>query len=79
MADTIRLDYTTDAKKSQGCSENHLQHFLNPKWQLAFKNINNCSNTNIYSYLETSVGQSSNLYLKDHFFNTSVNKRSMAA
>ncbi len=25
--------------------------------------VNNCSNTNIYSYLETSVGQSSNLYL----------------
>ncbi len=30
----------------------------------AFKNENNCSNTNIYSYLETSVCQSSNLYLK---------------
>jgi len=27
------------------------------------KNVNNCLNTNIYSYLETSGGQSSNLYL----------------
>ncbi len=33
-----------------------------------------CLNTNIYSYLETSGGQSSNLYLNVvHFFNTSVN------
>ncbi len=35
---------------------------------------NNCFNTNIYSYLETSGGQSSNLYLNAvHFFNASVN------
>ncbi len=26
-----------------------------------FKNVNNCLNTNIYSYLETSGGQSYNL------------------
>jgi hypothetical protein len=39
-----------------------------------FKNVNNYSNTNIYSYLETSGGQSSNLYLNVvHFFNTRVN------
>jgi hypothetical protein len=39
----------------------------------ALKNVNNCSNTNIYSYLETSDGQSSNLYLNVvHFFNASV-------
>ena len=31
--------------------------------QHAFKNVNNCLNTNIYSYLETSGGQSSNPYL----------------
>jgi hypothetical protein len=38
-----------------------------------FKNVNNCLNTNTYSYLETSGGQSFNLYLKlVHFFNTSV-------
>ncbi len=39
-----------------------------------FKNVNNYLNTNIYSYLEASSGQSSNLYLNVvHFFNTSVN------
>ncbi len=27
------------------------------------KNVDNCLNTNIYSYLETSGGQSSKLYL----------------
>ncbi len=37
-------------------------------------NVNNYLNINIYSYLETSGGQSPNLYLKVvHFFNTSVN------
>jgi hypothetical protein len=29
--------------------------------QLALKIVNSCLNTNIYSYLETSGGQSSNL------------------
>jgi hypothetical protein len=39
-----------------------------------FKNVNNCLNTNTYSYLETSGGQNSNLYLNEaHFFNTSDN------
>ncbi len=38
------------------------------------KNINKCLNTNIYSYLETSVGQKSNPYLYVvHFFNARVN------
>jgi hypothetical protein len=38
------------------------------------KNVNNCLNTNIYSYLERSGGQSSNLYLYVvGFFNTGVN------
>ncbi len=42
--------------------------------QRASKNVNNCFNTNIYTYLETSGGQSSNFYLNVvHFFNTSVN------
>jgi hypothetical protein len=42
--------------------------------QCAFKNINNDLNTNIYSYIETSGGKSSNLWLNVvHFFNTSVN------
>jgi hypothetical protein len=42
--------------------------------QRSLKNENNYLNTNIYSYLETSGGQSCNLYLNVvHFFNTSVN------
>ncbi len=41
--------------------------------QRTLKNVNICLNTNIYSYLETSGGQISNLYLNVfHFFNTSV-------
>jgi len=47
------------------------------KFQLCLKTaaslFPHCSNTNIYSYLETSGGQSSNLHLVvAHFFNTSV-------
>ncbi len=38
----------------------------------ALKNVNNCLNTNIYSYLETSGGQSSNLYLNVVHFLTTV-------
>jgi hypothetical protein len=39
-----------------------------------FKNVNNYLNTNNYTYLETSGGQSSNLYLNlVDFLNTSVN------
>jgi hypothetical protein len=42
--------------------------------QRALQNANNGLDTNIYSYLETSGGQSSNLYLNVvQFFNTSVN------
>jgi hypothetical protein len=42
--------------------------------QRASKIVNNCFNTNIYSYLETSDGQSLYQYLNVvHFFNTSVN------
>jgi hypothetical protein len=42
--------------------------------QRAFKNINNCLNTNIYSYSETSGGQNSDLYLNViHFFDASIN------
>jgi hypothetical protein len=40
----------------------------------ALNNANNCLNTNIYSYLETSGGQNSDLYLNvAHFFYASVN------
>ncbi len=39
--------------------------------QHALKNVNNHLNTKIYSYLETSGGQSSNPYLNVvHFLNT---------
>ena len=42
--------------------------------QCAFKKVNYCLNTNIYSYLQTSDGKSCDLYLNViHFFNTSVN------
>jgi hypothetical protein len=42
--------------------------------QHALKYVNNCLNTNIYSYLETSGGQTSNLYINVvQFFNASVN------
>ncbi len=42
--------------------------------QHALKNVNNCSNANVYSYLETSGVESYDLYLNVvHFFNTSVN------
>jgi hypothetical protein len=48
--------------------------------QPALKNVNNCLNANIYSYLVTSGGKSSNLYLNVvQFFDTSVNKISVAA
>jgi hypothetical protein len=43
--------------------------------QHVLKIVNNCLNTNIYSYLETSGCQSYNLYLNVvHFFNTSLNE-----
>jgi len=41
--------------------------------QRTLKNVNNCFNTNISFYLETSGGQNSDLYLNIHFFNTSLN------
>jgi hypothetical protein len=48
--------------------------------QRTLKNVNIFLNRNIYSYLETSGGQSSNLYLNVvHIFNTSVNYTAVAA
>ncbi len=38
----------------------------------AWKNVNNCLNANIYFYLKTSGGQSSNLYLNIVHFLTPV-------
>jgi hypothetical protein len=50
-----------------------LNFYLASMEQHALKSLNHCLNTNIYSYLKTNVGQSSNLYLNvDHFFNTSA-------
>jgi hypothetical protein len=46
----------------------------------ALKNVNSYLKTNIYSYVETSGGEISNLYLNVvHFFNTSVKMASVAA
>jgi hypothetical protein len=48
--------------------------------QRALKNVNNCMNANIYSYLETSGGQSSNPFLNVvHFLSTSADFKSVAA
>jgi hypothetical protein len=41
---------------------------MTPMEQHTFKNVNNFLNTNIYPYLETSGGKSSNLYLNDVHF-----------
>ncbi len=50
------------------------------QWNKTLKNVKNCLNTNIYSYLETSGGKSSNLCLDVvNFFNDSVNKTAVAA
>jgi hypothetical protein len=48
--------------------------------QRTLKNVNNYFNTNIYSFLETSGGQSSILYLNVvHFLNTSIKYTSVTA
>ena len=48
--------------------------------QHTLKNVNNCLNTNIYYYLETSGGQSSNQYLNVvHFLNTGADQKYVAA
>ena len=50
-----------------------LQFYMLSMEQCALKNVNNCLNTDIYSYLETYGGRSFNLYLNVvHFFNTST-------
>ncbi len=48
--------------------------------QHTLKNVNNCSNTNILFYSETSGGQNYNLYFNVvHFVKNSVDKTSVAA
>ncbi len=57
-----------------------MEQFKNFKETLTLEKMKNCFNTDIYSYLETSAGQSSNLYLSVvHYFNTSLNQTSVAA
>jgi hypothetical protein len=51
---------------------NGIAHFYCPMEQRAFKNVRNCLITNVYSYLETSGGQSNNLYLNVVHFSTPV-------
>jgi len=54
--------------------------YVTPMEQHTSKIVSNCFNTNIYSYLETSGGQSLNQYLNVvHFCNTSVILTSVAA
>ncbi len=48
--------------------------------QRTLKHVNSYFDTNIYSYLETPGGQSSNLYLKVvPVFKATINKSSVAA
>ncbi len=55
-------------------NENSFEVMISSMEQLTLKNVNNGLISNIYSYLETSVGQSYYLFLNVvHFFNTSLN------
>jgi hypothetical protein len=64
----LPLRHTEDRPKALRTMERHT------------KNVNSCLNTNIYSYLEASGGQSSYLHLDVvHFFNTSINWTSVSA
>ncbi len=70
----------TSLAKIESVHDNPRFQTINAMQHHGLKNVNNCLNTNIYSYLDTSGGQNSNLYLNvDHFFNTSVNWTSVAA
>ncbi len=80
--DVRLLDLTFKLKKHRICLASKLQflpvmcpHSLSYfNGTVCFKNVYKCLNTSIYSYLETSGGQSSNLYLNAVcFLNTSVN------
>ncbi len=56
------------------CAVSRPMHEALPMEQRTLKNVNDCWNTNIYSYLEASGGKSYNLYLNVvQFFNTSPN------
>ena len=54
--------------------KNSVLKVANPNGTACFKNVDNYLNIDIYPCLQTSCGQSSNLYLNVvYFFNTSVN------
>ncbi len=73
MGDSLRIVWAEFSTSSQAVLDVSITE------QHAFKNVNNCLYANIYSYLETSGGQSHDLYLNVHFFNANVNQTSMAA
>jgi len=69
----LKLEWNKKTDKQSNC-------LISQNGTACFKNVNNNLNSNIYSYLETSGGQSSYLYLNvAHFFNISVNWTSVAA
>ncbi len=71
----VAIKSTNETNKQAVCAINY-SIFLRCPWmeQHTSKNVNNCLNTNLYSYLETSSGQSSNVHLNVvSFFNTRVN------
>jgi hypothetical protein len=62
--------------KPKCIKQNDLKSWENPigMEQRTLKNVNNYLNTNIYSYLETYGGQSSDLCVNiAHLFNTEIN------
>jgi hypothetical protein len=69
--------FVTNAGKSYKGHHCYSEHLLMEQHTL--KNSNNCLNTNLYCYLETSGDQSYNLSLNVvHFFNASFNWTSVA-
>jgi hypothetical protein len=72
---TVALMMSSHYSKDDGDYTFHCTNLLPISMEeCTLKSVNNCLNTNIYSYFETSGGQSSNLYLNVvNFFNTSVN------
>ena len=58
------------AGKTAGKNGGKKERENNDNGTVHYKNVNNCLNTNIYSYLETSGDQSSNLYINVVHFST---------
>jgi hypothetical protein len=76
----IPIDGHAEARERAQCAEIVSKCKTLNNGTVRFKNVNNYLNTNFYSILDTSGGQSSNLYLNVvHFFSTSVNLASAAA